>query len=239
LQKNNYFEIANCPSEQFLTAPTSRRLNVVVRSPPLYPRGGPKWRDNYPEESNHLVAPQSSGTQNPAFNFKKAHWDEFEEYISEHPPLPIEEVQNIHCAARSFSSLLLNAAKASISFHRLSHSPKAWWSEEAELAVQDRRRAYSEAHHLAYVEASWRVSSVISRAKTETWQATCNNLSPRSNPRVVFNLLNTVAGKKGSSRDPELTSNPLKILPTSTLPTSAHTSLNKLPGFLAALSVTS
>jgi len=26
---------------------TSRRLNVVVRSPPLYPRGGPKWRDNY------------------------------------------------------------------------------------------------------------------------------------------------------------------------------------------------
>jgi len=25
------------------------RLNVVVRSPPLYPSGGPKWRDNYPE----------------------------------------------------------------------------------------------------------------------------------------------------------------------------------------------
>jgi len=29
--------------------PTSRHLNVVVRSLPLYPRGGPKWRDNYPE----------------------------------------------------------------------------------------------------------------------------------------------------------------------------------------------
>jgi len=26
---------------------TSRRLNVVVRSP-LYPRSGSKWRDNYP-----------------------------------------------------------------------------------------------------------------------------------------------------------------------------------------------
>jgi len=37
----------------------------------------------------------------------------------------------------------------------------------------------------------------------ETWQATCSNLSRRSNSRAVFNLLNTVAGKKGSSHDPE------------------------------------
>jgi len=28
------------------SAPTSRRLYVVVRSPPLCPRGGTKWRDN-------------------------------------------------------------------------------------------------------------------------------------------------------------------------------------------------
>jgi len=69
--------------------------------------------------------------------------------------------------------------------------------------VQDRRRARFEAHRLAYVKASRRASSVISRAKTETWQATYNNLSPCSNPRAVLNLLNTVAGKKGSFRDPE------------------------------------
>jgi len=30
-------------------------LNVVVRSPPLYPRGGLKWRDNYPEGPYHPV----------------------------------------------------------------------------------------------------------------------------------------------------------------------------------------
>jgi len=41
--------------------PTSRHLNVVVRSPPLYPWGGPKWLDNYPEGPDHPVAPQSSG----------------------------------------------------------------------------------------------------------------------------------------------------------------------------------
>jgi len=39
--------------------PTSFRLNVVVRSPPLYLRGGPKWRDNYPDGPDHPVAPQS------------------------------------------------------------------------------------------------------------------------------------------------------------------------------------
>jgi len=36
-------------------APMSRRLNVVMRSLPLFPRGGPKWRDNYPEGPDHLV----------------------------------------------------------------------------------------------------------------------------------------------------------------------------------------
>jgi len=112
------------------------------------------------------------------------------------------------CAVRSFSSLLLNAAKVSIPFGQLGRPHKAWWSEETELAVRDRRRARSEAHrsetyHLAYVEASRKASSVISRAKAETWQATCNTLSPRSNFCAVFNLLNTDAGKKGFSRDPE------------------------------------
>jgi len=42
------------------TAPTFRLLNVVVRSPLLYPKGGLKWRDNYPEGPDHPVAPESS-----------------------------------------------------------------------------------------------------------------------------------------------------------------------------------
>jgi len=33
------------------------RLNVVVQSPPLYPRGEPKWRNNYPEGPDHPVSP--------------------------------------------------------------------------------------------------------------------------------------------------------------------------------------
>jgi len=73
-----------------------------------------------------------------------------------------------------------------------------------------------------------RASLVISRDKAETWQANYKNLFPCSNSCAVFNLLNTVASKKGSSRDPEFP-NSKSPLPTSTTPISAHTSLSKFP----------
>jgi len=60
---------------------------------------------------------------------------------------------------------------------------------------RDERRARFKVHHseaqcFAYFEALWRAFSVISKAKVETWQANCNNLSPAQIP-VPF-------------RDPEL-----------------------------------
>jgi len=55
------YDYISCGETSENAAPTSRRLNVVVLSPPLYPRGRPKWRDNYPcEGPDHPVAPQSS-----------------------------------------------------------------------------------------------------------------------------------------------------------------------------------
>ena len=60
----------------------------------------------------------------------------------------------------------------------------------------------SESHRLRYMDASRGASSVISRAKSATWQATCSNLSPRSDPRAVFRLLNAISGKKNNSHDP-------------------------------------
>jgi len=42
---------------QKFAAPTSCRFNVMMRSLSLYPRGGPKWRDNYPEGPHHPVNP--------------------------------------------------------------------------------------------------------------------------------------------------------------------------------------
>ena len=73
--------------------------------------------------------------------------------------------------------------------------------------MRERRRARSEAHRseahrLRYIDASRRASSVISRAKSATWQATCSNLSPRSHPHAVFRLLNAISGKKNTSQYP-------------------------------------
>ena len=60
----------------------------------------------------------------------------------------------------------------------------------------------SESHRLRYIDASCRAFSVISRAKSATWQVTCSNLSPCSDPRAVFRLFNAISGKKNTSHDP-------------------------------------
>ena len=72
--------------------------------------------------------------------------------------------------------------------------------------MRERRRACSEAHRseayrLRYIDTFCRASSVISRAKSVTSQATCLNLSPRCDPRAVFRLLNAISGKKKTSKD--------------------------------------
>ena len=141
------------------------------------------------------------------FNYKKARWDVYQYYIVEHLPSFHVDSVNIHQAACSFSLFLVKAAKASIPFGHLGLSPKAWWSQEAESAVREQRRARSvvhrsEAHRLRYIDVSRRASSVISRAKSATWQATCSNPSPRSDPRAVFRLLNAISGKKNTSQGP-------------------------------------
>ena len=145
-------------------------------------------------------------TRPPKFNYKKACWDIYQSYIAEHLPYLDFDALNIHQAAHSFFFFLVEAAKTSIPFGRLGRSLKAWWSQEAKSAVRERRRARSvahrsESHRLKYIDASRRASSVISRAKSATWQATCSSLSPRSDPRAVFRLLNAFSGKKNTSQD--------------------------------------
>ena len=46
-----------------------------------------------------------------------------------------------------------------------------------------------------YIAVSKRASAVIFKTKSKTWQATCNKLSPRSNLRAVYSLLNSISGK--------------------------------------------
>ena len=140
--------------------------------------------------------------------------------LSTFPSLDLDAL-NIHQAARSFSLFLVAAAKASIPFGRLGRSPKAWWSQEAESAVRERRRARSEAHQseahgLRYINASRRASSVIFRAKSATWQAICFNLSPV----LILVLSSGLLMPSRAKRTPPMTLLFLVALPRLTMPTT-------------------
>ena len=174
-----------------------------------------EWRTLHGLGSDHLpigiVLPffpvRQPNTRPPKFNYKRTSWDIYQSYIAEHFPSLDFDALNIHQAAHSSSLFLVEAAKASIPFGRLGRSPQSLvvpgsgicssGTTEGPRSVAHR----SESHRLRYIDASRRASSVISRAKSATWQATCSNLSPRSDPRAVFRLLNAISGKKNTSQD--------------------------------------
>ena len=111
---------------------------------------------------------------------------------------------SLSCAAALFTSLALSAAKSYIPFGRIKRPPKVWWSPEVKGAVSERRKIFYAAHRSnedrqAYISASRRASSVITKAKAETGQTTCSSLSPRSNPKSVLSLLRSIAGSPSSS----------------------------------------
>ena len=141
----------------------------------------------------------------PSFNFQKAHWDGFESYFDSHCPSAEEYwCLSLSSAAALITFLVLNAAKSSIPFGRVKRPPKSWWSAEVEQAVSERRKAFGAAHRSdedrqAYISVSRRASSVIAKAKTEAWQATCSSLSPKFNPKSVHSLLRSIAGSPSSS----------------------------------------
>ena len=73
-----------------------------------------------------------------------------------------------------------------------------------EGAVGERRKAFAAAHRYdedrqAYISASRRASSVISKAKAEAWQTTYSSLSIKYNPKSVHSLLRSIAGSPSSS----------------------------------------
>ena len=140
----------------------------------------------------------------PSFNFLKARWNDFAFYFDSHCPAKEYSSSSLSSAAALFTSLTLNAAKSSISIGCIKRPPKAWCSAEMEEAVSEGRKAFAAAHRSekdcsAYICASRLASSVIVKAKTEAWQATCSSLSPESNPKSEHSLLRFVAGSSSSS----------------------------------------
>ena len=138
-----------------------------------------------------------------SFNFQKARWDGFASHFDCHCT-SAEKYSSLSSAAALFTSLALNAAKSSIPFGCIKRPPKAWWSAEVEEAVSERRKAFAAAHRSdedrqAYISASQHASTVIAKAKAETWQTTCYSISSKSNPKSVLSLHRSIAGSPSSS----------------------------------------
>ena len=130
----------------------------------------------------------------PSFNFQKACPDDFTFYFGSHSP-SAEEYSSLSfsSAAALFTSLTLNAAKSPIPFGHIKRHPKAWWSSEVEEAVSERPKTFSAAHRSdedrqAYISASRRTSSVITKAEAESWQAICSSFLPKSNSKSLYSL---------------------------------------------------
>ena len=139
----------------------------------------------------------------PPFNFQKACWDGFVSYFVSHCPSAEEYSSLSLSSAALFTCLALNAAKSSIPFGPIKRSPEAWWSAEVESAVSESCKAFTAAQRSdedrqAYIFASRSASSVIAKAKTEEWQATCFSLSPKSNPKIAYFLIRSIAGSPSS-----------------------------------------
>ena len=151
----------------------------------------PRLQTSYPPSAHFVSSPSVSPPLSLAPGFSSA-------LLVFSPPLTLSS------AAALFTSLTLNAAKSSIPFGRIKRPSKAWWSAEVEEAVSERRKAFAAAHRSdedrqAYISASRRASSVIAKAKAETWHTTCSSLSPKSNPKSVHSLLRSIAGSPSSS----------------------------------------
>ena len=85
--------------------------------------------------------------RHPAFNFQRAHWDDFSSYFDSHCPSADKYSSlSLSSTAALFTSLALNAAKSSIPFCRIKRHPKAWCSTEVEGAVSKGSKAFSVAH---------------------------------------------------------------------------------------------
>ena len=136
----------------------------------------------------------------PSYNYDKARWSVYQAYFEDKCPpsssldsLSLKEVNSL------FSNLLFDAAASAIPFGSIKRSSKAWWSPEVASAVADRRKAFAKAHRSeedrqAYISQSRYTSTVIRKAKAESWQKICSSLSPKTRPSAVFSLLRSIAG---------------------------------------------
>ena len=141
----------------------------------------------------------------PLFNYDKAHWDKYFSYINTHCPPPSSLTSlSLSEATSTLTKLFNDAAASTISFSNINHPAKAWWSPKIADAIAKCQKAFAKAHRPKedcqnYITISRYTSTVISKAKADSWQKTCSSLSPKTCPSQIFSLLCSISGPPSSS----------------------------------------
>ena len=126
--------------------------------------------------------------------YNKARWDEYFSYIDIHCSLSLIFSTLFLTEATHTFTKLLNERTYAITFGNVIRSAKARWFPEIAEAVAKRGKAFAKAHCFEedpqnYISIIRYTSTVISKAKAESWSKTCSSFSPKTRSSEVFSLL--------------------------------------------------
>ena len=173
-------------------------LDLALASPQIAPILTPHvqvdkyFSDHYPI---HLTIGIPSGQFNnfiPKWNFNKADWDSFQEYIDDNYSRESEPDIN------NFLNVVLQAAHNFIPHTTerpgLNHSP--WWTPQCKQAVAKRRRALRAfqrcicgKHESEARKAREEAKTIIDQAKKEGWKKFSNNFNRFTPLSKIWNLI--------------------------------------------------
>lgn len=91
------------------------------------------------------------------------------------------------------------------------NNARAWWSDEVQEAVKNRRKCQEEINkntdpsqterlRAAYNEATTEARTIINAAKAETMEAFCEKLEANTDPSLVFKTVKKINGEEKFKR---------------------------------------
>ncbi len=165
--------------------------------------------DHLPVQTDvQLEHPPIRTHRRPQWSWKKAQWPEYTGYAeSLYEGLASGiRAEPTHRGVQRFTAVLMEAAKRYIPKGCGRPSPKVWWSDACEQAVQRRRKARSAARRGApgtaahYLQACKDARKVIRRAKAAAFHEFASTLDARSDAREVWGVVHAMDGATPTTR---------------------------------------
>ena len=157
--------------------------------------------DHYPIHTKVNITPEKiTRTKRPKWKLKEDKWDEWRDRI----PQAEEYHETTEAGDRAFGTSLKDPAKeifGKTSSQIKSKFSKPWWTPECSREIARRRRARkamerrpTTANIIEYKRCAARAKRCIKKAKKETWRKFCNNLTPETPTKAIWNMIRKMNG---------------------------------------------